>query len=258
MPEGHTLHRLARDMQELVGYPLQAASPQGRFAAGASAISGEECIGVEAFGKHLFIDFVNDTSVHVHLGMRGKFLRFAPLTGAPLPQVRLRLNVDDLAWDLIAPSVCEQVTADRRAELIASLGPDPLRDDADPAEAIRRIRPFKGSIAAALLEQSVISGVGNVFRAEALHACAIAPFRPSSDISETDLKALWIVLQDMMSQAVDDGRIVTVTGPDRLSLPEAETRRVYKQERCRDCGTAVDAVDIQGRTSYSCPLCQPA
>ena len=256
MPEGHTIHGLARAMAELVGETVAASSPQGRFRA--EAVDGQRVDGVEAYGKNLLVDVDSGLTVHVHLGMRGKWLRFAPVTGAPLKQVRLRLATPDLAWDLIAPSTCELVEAADRAALGARLGPDPLRPDADVAEALRRIAAFRGPVGAALMDQSVIAGVGNVFRAEALHACRIAPTRPAGSLGERELRQLWEVLQAMMSRAVQDGRIVTVDAEDRLSLPEDRSRHVYKQQVCYDCGTPVVAADLAGRTSYACPHCQAA
>jgi formamidopyrimidine-DNA glycosylase len=109
VPEGHTLHRLARDLAELVGPEVTATSPQGRFPA--ERVDGQRLNGVEAYGRPLLVDTAAGDSVHVHLGLRGKWLRFAPLTGPGLPQVRLRLAVPAVAWDLIAPSTCELLDA---------------------------------------------------------------------------------------------------------------------------------------------------
>ncbi len=254
MPEGHTVHRLARDMSELTGARVTATSPQGRFAA--EAVDGETILGVDAAGKHLLVDTSSGRTVHVHLGMRGKWLRFAPVTGEPLRQVRLRLAADGVAWDLIAPSVCEILDPRERDALVGRLGPDPLRADADPAEARRRIAAFRGPIGAALLDQGVIAGVGNVFRAEALHACRIAPNRRAGDLSEAELEALWATLARMMAVAVEEGRIITVAATDRLAVPEDRARRVYKQQSCYDCGTTIQTAEIGGRTAYSCPRCQ--
>ncbi|MBW3616081.1 MAG: MBL fold metallo-hydrolase, partial [Actinobacteria bacterium] len=118
MPEGHLLHRLARDQQELVGKELAATSPQGRFAEGAAALDGRSLLGVEAYGKHLHHRYDTDRGLHVHLGMQGKWLRLA--TTPPRPQVRLRLATPALAWVLIAPSTCALID-DR---LLVDLGPD--------------------------------------------------------------------------------------------------------------------------------------
>lgn len=254
MPEGHTIHRLARDMSELVGTRVTATSPQGRFTA--EVVDQATIRDVGAVGKHLLIDTSSHRTVHVHLGMRGKWLRFSPVTGEPMRQVRLRLAADGVAWDLIAPSTCELLRPDERDALVGRLGPDPLRPDADPVEARRRIAAFRGPVGAALLDQSVIAGVGNVFRAEALHVCRIAPDRRAGDLSEAELEALWSTLARMMAVAVEEGRIITVDAADRLAVPEDRARRVYKQRTCHDCGTPIRTAEIGGRTSYSCPRCQ--
>ena len=259
MPEGHTLHRLAGELQELVGERVTASSPQGRFPA--DEVDGAVVAGVEAYGKHLLVDLDRGSSVHVHLGMRGKLLRFAPVTGSAMKQVRLRLATSDLAWDLIAPSTCELLDASGRAQLLAGLGPDPLRDDADPAEARRRLQAFPGSVGAALMDQSVLAGVGNVYRAEILHALRMAPERPAARVSDAEFDALWSGLRATMAQGVADGRIITVdvpVGEDRSQVPEAVARRVYKRDACADCGTPVLTTTLQGRTVYTCPRCQPA
>ena len=256
MPEGHILHGLARDMAELVDRPVSATSPQGRFST--ESLSDSTVATVEAFGKHLLIDMSTQESIHVHLGMRGKWLRFAPVTGSAMPQVRLRLATPEVAWDLVAPSRCELLDRPAKASLIRRLGPDPLRPDADPLEAQRRIASYPGSVGAALLDQSVIAGVGNVFRAEALHACGIAPTRPARTLSGDDAAALWLVLVAMMSRALEEGRIITVDAADRLSLLEEESRRVYKRGACFDCTTPVQTGAVGGRTAYWCPSCQPS
>jgi endonuclease-8 len=255
VPEGHTLHRLARELAELVGLRVSAASPQGRFPA--EAVDGEQLIGVAAYGKHLLVDFVRGVSVHVHLGMRGKWLRFAPVTGPGLPQVRLRLAVPGVAWDLIAPGTCELVDAAGRTAVIDGLGPDPLRSDGDPNQAYQRVVAHPGSIAAALLDQRRIAGVGNVFRAEALHGMRMSPTRPAGTITPGEFTELWARLQAMMRRAVDEGRINTVDAQDRLAVPEGESRRVYKQKACYDCKTPIITGTVGGRTTYACPRCQP-
>lgn len=257
MPEGHTLHRLARDMAELVGPEVRATSPQGRFPA--ERVDGARLAGVEAYGKHLLIEVQGGDFVHVHLGMRGKFLRFAPVTGAGLPQVRLRLALPEVAWDLIAPSTCELLDAGGRTKLVGGLGPDPLRPgaDADADLAYTLVTAHPGTVAAALLDQSRIAGVGNVFRAEVLQGMAMPPGRPARTVTREEFAELWARLQAMMTQAVDDGRIITVEAADRQAVPEAESRRVYKRDHCHDCGTRVVIGVIDGRTTYACPRCQP-
>jgi endonuclease-8 len=257
MPEGHTLHRLARDLgADLRGRQVSASSPQGRFEQ-AAAVDGTQVVDVDAYGKHLLLDVSVPASVHVHLGMQGRWLRYDDPSVPPLRQVRLRLATTEVAWDLIAPSRCELLTAAEVERLLSRLGPDPLRPDADPGLAVAALAAAPGPIGAALLDQAVVAGVGNVFRSEALHELGIAPSRPCRELGREQLDALWAVLCRMMARAVEDGRIVTVDGPDRLQLPEAETRRVYRQERCRDCGAAVVTSTVGGRIAYHCPVEQP-
>lgn len=257
MPEGHTIHRLARDMSELKDRTVRASSPQGRFADGAASVDGSVVEATEAYGKHLFLHMSGARSLHVHLGMHGKWFRSADGSAPPLPQVRLRLATGTVAWDLVAPSRCEVLDPPAVAALVSRLGPDPLRPDADVGSAVRALRGARGPIGAALLDQAVVAGVGNVFRSEALHEVGIAPARPARDVSEAELSTLWAVLQRMMSRAVEDGRIITVDAADRSSLPESEARKVYKQEHCRDCGAIVVRSEVGGRTAYHCPADQP-
>jgi endonuclease-8 len=178
-----------------------------------------------------------------------------PGDGLGLPQVRLRLAVPGVAW--IAPSTCELLDAAGRAKLVGGLGPDPLRSDGDPDEAYRRVVAHRGTIAAAKLDQGRIAGVGNVFRAEVLHGMRMPPTRRASSVSVEEFAELWERLQAMMRQAVDDGRIITVEAEDRLAVPEAESRRVYKQELCYDCGTPIATGMIDARAIYACPRNQP-
>ncbi|HYO40252.1 MAG TPA: hypothetical protein VER39_11400 [Nocardioidaceae bacterium] len=138
--------------------------------------------------------------------------------------------------------------------VVDRLGPDPLRPDADTQRAVAALAAARGALGAALLDQSVVAGVGNVFRSESLHELGIAPHRPCRSTTATDLTDLWAVLRRMMARAVEDGRIITVDGPDRLAIPEAEARKVYRQQECRDCGAPVVTGSVGGRTAYSCPV----
>jgi endonuclease VIII len=260
VPEGHILHRLAGEQHELVGSPLAVSSPQGRFAAGASQLDGRVLEGVEAVGKHLLHRF-GDDALHTHLGMRGVWYRSAPPSPEPRPSVRVRLASPAVAWDLIAPTTCEVLDAAGVGALRARLGPDPLRDDADREQFVAALTGDRRSLGVALLDQAVLAGVGNVFRAEALFACRLHPARSSSSVSPDEARALWQTLTAMMRRGVEDGRIITVdvpAGHDRLEVPEEVSRRVYKRDRCAECGAEVVTRELGGRTAYVCPVQQPA
>jgi endonuclease VIII len=261
MPEGHLYHRLARDLGELAGQALAASSPQGRFAEGAAQINGTRLEMAEAHGKHLLMRFAGGWAVHVHLGMRGKLLCVADPSRPPRPQVRLRLAGADAAWDLIAPATCELLDDTGVTGLLARLGPDPLREDADPNRAWTSLQAAPGALGAALLDQSVIAGIGNVFRAEALFLCGQHPARPAASLTRAEFDRLWATVREMMGRAVADGRILTVDPPagrSRTEIPEEEARYVYKQACCRRCGAPVVSWILGGRTAYACPVDQPA
>jgi endonuclease VIII len=259
MPEGHLLHRLARDQAELAGQVLAVTSPQGRFAAGAGALDGGRLNNVEAYGKHLFHRF-GTAGMHTHLGMQGKWIRLAG-DRPPRPQVRVRLATPEVAWDLIAPGTCELLEPAAWDDLIAGLGPDPLAAGPDDEErAWKALSAFPGTVGAALLDQSVIAGAGNVLRAESLFRAGVHPSRPASTLDRETFHRVWVALVDLMVQSVEDGRIVSVPAPapERAALAEAEARMVYKQAACRACGTPVETWDLAGRTAYACPNCQRA
>ena len=260
MPEGHLLHRLARDQAELVGRELRATSPQGRFAGGAAAVDGRRLEAVEAYGKHLHhrFDGGEQPGLHTHLGMQGKWIRLAG-DRPPRPQVRLRLATADVAWDLIAPATCELLDRAGWEELTGSLGTDPLAARPDEERAWKAVTSYPGTVGAALLDQSVVAGVGNVLRAESLFRAGIHPSRPASEIDRDTFHRLWAGLVDLMAQSVEDGRIISapLPGAERAIVAEAEGRMVYKQPTCRACASPVESWELAGRTAYACPGCQP-
>ena len=259
MPEGHLLHRLARDQAELIGTQPAVSSPQGRFAEGAAALDGRRLEAVEAYGKHLHHRFAGEAGpgLHTHLGMQGKWIRLAG-DRPPRPQVRLRLATAAVAWDLIAPGTCELIDQAAWEEMVGSLGPDPLADRPDEERTWKAVTSFAGTVGAALLDQSVVAGVGNVLRAETLFRARIHPSRPASEIDRETFHRLWTGLVALMAQSVEDGRIISapLPAPARGAVPQAEGRMVYKQSTCRACGTAVESWDLAGRTAYACPNCQ--
>jgi formamidopyrimidine-DNA glycosylase len=239
---------------------LSVTSPQGRFADGAARLDGRVLDGVEAVGKHLLHHF-GDEALHTHLGLRGAWYRSAPPSPAPRPSVRVRLAAPAVAWDLIAPTTCEVLAEEGVAALRGRLGPDPLRADAEPERFVAALAGDRRALGVALLDQSLIAGVGNVFRNEALFACRLHPARVSSTVPAEEARALWDTLAGMMRRGVEDGRIITVdvpAGTERLDVPEEEARRIYKRDRCAECGAEVATWSLGGRDAYACLRQQPA
>jgi endonuclease VIII len=265
MPEGHTIHRLAREHTKLLvgAGPIAVGSPQGRFAADAALVDGVALRRLEAYGKHLFHWYDNGLVGHVHLGLFGRFRVHLGEGDAPVVgEVRMRMRSCRATIDLSGPNACSIGTADERDAIVARLGPDPLRRDARPELAVARMGATGVGIGAALLDQRVLCGVGNVYRAEALFVNGINPLRPGRSCTEAERWALWATVSAMLRQGVRDGRIVTI---DRRRFPVAcgryrrgETTYVYHREHCLRCGTAVQTVALGARACYFCPVCQPA
>ncbi|MEU5786306.1 DNA-formamidopyrimidine glycosylase family protein [Micromonospora purpureochromogenes] len=248
MPEGHLIHRHARDQHaDLAGQPVQVSSPQGRF--DPRPYANQSVTAVEAYGKHLLYHFNDAPVLHVHLGMRGLFLRFADPTVPPRRGTRLRLAGPEVAYDLIAPIRCEPLPSEAERALRTSLGPDPLRDDADPVEAVRRLAAAHAPVGTALLDQTVWAGIGNAWRAELLFLAELAPDAPS--VGDARARRLWELAVEYLALGRDAGQVVSDP-----AVPDE--RWVYKRERCRRCGSPVRTWQLGGRMAYACPVDQPA
>ncbi|HZB47543.1 MAG TPA: DNA-formamidopyrimidine glycosylase family protein, partial [Mycobacteriales bacterium] len=203
MPEGHTIHRLAREHNRLlVGHQVRASSPQGRFADGAARLDGRVLERTEAYGKHLFHRYGDDVFLHVHLGLYGKFST-GPLP-APQPRgaLRLRLLADGRWVDLRGPTACELMLPPEVAAVRARLGPDPLRRDADPDRAWARLSRSRVAVGALLMDQTVLAGIGNVYRAEILFRHRLEPHRPGRSVPRETWDALWADLTVLMRAGV--------------------------------------------------------
>jgi formamidopyrimidine-DNA glycosylase len=263
MPEGHTIHRAARDHHEaLAGRAVVVTSPQGRadLRALAGAERGVVLRRVEAHGKHLFYVFERGRTVHVHLGLFGKFRRYASPPPPPGATVRLRLEGPDVSFDLRGPTACALVSRGEKAALLARLGPDPIRDDADPAPFFEYLGRSKVPIGAALMDQSVIAGVGNVYRAEVLHLLRLHPLIPSRDVPLATARTMWTTLVGLLRKGVEDRRIITTRGVEagaRRRVARAESVHVYGRRTCFTCGGPVGRFPLQARTVHLCTRCQP-
>ena len=327
MPEGHSVHRLARQFGDVfTGERLTVSSPQGRFAPGAALLDGHVMTAATAHGKHLFLEFDHGLVLHVHLGLYGAWdfggdatFRGASSIGAPrkvgerevydddaaaaaagpaassayagppapVGAVRVRL-VSGHGWaDLRGATTCAAITGAEAAGVLARLGPDPLRNLPGDRDAFAATLAGKRTpVATLLMDQKVIAGVGNVYRAELLFRQRLNPWLPGAGLSSDAARRLWDDTAAMMSDGVRDGRIITtppqywggrpgmgygdgIAGgvpdgqpgllPDALPEPE-EAHFVYRRHGldCRDCGTPVALTELGARKLYWCPQCQQA
>ncbi|AXT84437.1 DNA glycosylase [Aeromicrobium sp. A1-2] len=267
MPEGHTLHRLAEDLHAAyVGRVVGSSSPQGRFVPEAARLDGRVLEDAEAWGKHLFVSFVDlPEQVHVHLGLYGTFA-IAPAVGRPVVgQVRWRLEAEHTA-DLRGPNACELLSPPDVDAILARLGPDPLRQDADPERAWRRIHASTVPIATLLMDQSVLAGVGNVYRAEVLFRHGVPPMTAGRRLARKRWDAMWADLGGLMRTGVRSGRIDTVRPehePDAMGRPPRADDHggevyVYRRDgqNCLVCDSVIRRRSVSGRNLFWCPSCQ--
>ncbi|PVW06470.1 DNA glycosylase [Microbacterium sp. Gd 4-13] len=333
MPEGHSVHRIARQFdRNIVGRRVAASSPQGRFADGASILDGREATSVRAVGKQMFLEF-DDVWLRVHLGMYGAW-DFAgdiivdptiassngrmgqtnqrgtvvdddndePIMdaagenslssiGAPrrargrvrmseqtrgleeetewpppvVGQVRLRLLTELTCADLRGPTACQIQTPDEVASTIAKLGPDPLVDDVVEGEErfVSVVRRKPTAIGLLLMDQSVISGIGNVYRAEMLFRARQNPHTPGRDVPEEIVRGLWRDWVRLLAIGVEAGQMMTMDDLDpqayRAAMASRDDRHwVYHRAGlpCRVCGTSIIVEEAAGRKLYWCPRCQ--
>ncbi|WP_435278630.1 Fpg/Nei family DNA glycosylase [Rhodococcus yananensis] len=264
MPEGHILHRLARLHHEwYAGGPVRVSSPQGRFADGAALVDGRVLTHADAWGKHLFHHYEGALAVHVHLGIYGAFTDTDLPLGEPVGQVRMRIVGPCHGSDLRGPAACDVLTVGEVEAIEARLGPDPLRADADPDQAWQRIRRSRSAIGGLLMDQSVLAGVGNVYRAEILFRHGINPMRAGKSLSRTEFDAMWFDLVDLMQVGMEKGRMHVVRPEHDCGAPAYAKDRprtyVYRRagEPCRVCGSPVLHKVMGARNLFWCPTCQP-
>lgn len=323
MPEGHSVHRIARQFAEhFVGHRVSASSPQGRFADGASRLDGRVMTESRAVGKQLFLEFEGGLWLRVHLGIYGAWdftgeisvdatvaaasgrmgqtggrgtvldaagedslrsigaprrtrLRMAEnerqsedvaeFPPPPIGQVRVRLLTESACADLRGPTACEVLAAAEVDAVLARLGPDPLVDDPEVAEQrfVETVRRKQTPIGLLLMDQSVVSGIGNVYRAELLFRAQLDPHTPGRLVPEDVVRELWRDWARLLASGVEIGQMMTMDGLDdeawQLALRNRDDRHwVYHRAGlpCRRCGTNVVVEMAAGRKLYWCPGCQ--
>jgi len=269
VPEGHTIRRLADRHRELfAGRRITVASPQGRFADGAALLSGRVLRDTDAYGKHLLHHYDGGRTLHVHLGLYGKFTDGPGTPPPPLGEVRLRMATRAHWLELRGPAACEVLDPPSVDALVARLGADPLRADADLTRAYARISRSDKPLLALLLDQSVVAGAGLIYVTEVLFRAGLPPTTPARGLNFEAWQGIWADLVALMHEGVTNGRIDTVHSghtPEAMGRPPRVDRHggeVYVYRRagypCLVCGDAVRTATLAGRNSYWCTTCQPA
>jgi endonuclease-8 len=276
MPEGHTLHRLAGAIDTaFAGTVPHVSSPQGRFVDGASQLDGSVLEQSWAHGKLLFVDFAGGRTLYVHLGLIGKWFVLPVAeahreTGPPVVgEVRLRIEDGLHVADLRGPMACEVVDEQEVDRLVARQGPDPLQpDDGTAADtAYRRISRSGKTLAELLMDQTVVAGVGNIYRCEVLWRHRLHPLRPGRSLKRASWQLVWDDLVRLMPWGVRTGTIITlddVLEDTVAALERGETPvvprefAVYQRTGmpCLRCGSLVRHKVVAGRNLFWCGNCQ--
>ncbi|HTY83590.1 MAG TPA: DNA-formamidopyrimidine glycosylase family protein [Silvibacterium sp.] len=262
MPEGNEIHRFAeRHATAFAGKRVHVDSPNGGFP-DAQILNGRMLRSVEAVGKHLGYVFGRDLILHIHLGMYGDFWEGKmPL---PLEKGALRLRIYTKSeWIELRGGMDTTIfDAEKWQSLLARLGPDPLREESHPEHAFGVIGNRNTPIGLLLMDQSVIAGIGNIFRAELLYRARTNPFRPGKQVTAKSLGSVWKDARMLMRAAMDDRRIVTTRAKDRPTRRgpalDEEVHYVYRRhgKPCYVCGATIERAVMGGRTVYWCPVCQ--
>jgi endonuclease-8 len=264
MPEGDTLWRAARALHAALGGQVvtgfRARHPAAAAAARRLRVVGDTVAAVEARGKHLLVHFARGAALHTHLGMRGSWHLYRPGSRWRRPEHEARAVVETpraVAVCFAAPTV-EVLSAASRADhpRLRALGPDVVAPgfDASPAVARLRARP-DAEIADALLDQTALSGIGNIFKSETLFLCGVDPFAAVAVLDDATLQRLARTAERLMKRSA--------APVPRRTTPAGSGPRLWVYQRagapCRRCGTVLlmRRHGRWGRSTYWCPRCQP-
>lgn len=265
MPEGHVVHRQARELNRLFAdQAVEVSSPQGRFSQSASVLNETKFVKSQAYGKHLFINFEQGQVIHIHLGLYGKWT-FLNHTPEPVGLIRLQISTPESCAQLRGPNACTLISPAEVKTMKAKIGPDPIRKD-DPSVVRTKVLASTTPIGVLLMDQTLFAGVGNIYRAEALFRAGINPQSPGKALTSEQFDVMWNDLVDLMKIGVRRGRIDTVRPehlPKAMKRAPREDRHggeVYVYRRnglpCFICSHEIAEADLRGRNLFWCPTCQ--
>jgi endonuclease VIII len=254
MPEGDSLHRAAQRLQVLVGERVAVETPHPRAAVKrlAERLDGLVLESVEAVGKNLLLRFEGGIVLRSHLRMSGRWRVYR--RGVLRPSAGPWLVLRGREWEAAQWNGPVLTIAD--ADRVRRLGPDVLAPSFDPAAAAARLRTGAAGpvrpLGEAVQDQRLVSGIGNMWMAEAAWEARVSPWLPVGAATDDELRDVLAAAQRLMQGSVSRGRGGGGVG--------GRQRQVYGRagRPCRRCGTLVLARG-QGdanRTAYWCPGCQ--
>lgn len=263
MPEGDTIWRTAQALHAAFAGKTVLAFESSLVAVAAASrrlgVVGRRLEAVEARGKHLLVRFAGGAVLHTHLGMRGSW-RLHRGTGAgraSLSRARVVIGTSDVVAVCTLAPVVEMLSPSQASAhpALARLGPDLLGPDFDAVAARRRLRECGDlEIGVALMDQTALAGIGNVYKSEVLFLCGVSPLARVRDLDDTTIDRLVAKARELLRRNLGSGprRTTSALSPLRLW--------VYRRSRlpCRKCAATIERT-VQGeqaRSAYFCPACQ--
>jgi endonuclease VIII len=241
----------------LTGQVIQVASPQGRFHEGAALLDGRSCVSVEAYGKHLIYQFDIDLALHVHLGLFGRFRTAKCPAPEPRGEVRVRMMSATHVVDINGPNTCEVLDPPALLAVIGRIGPDVLRRDADPTLAWARISKSRVAIGQLLMDQSVVGGIGNIYRSEILWRQGVHPSMPGNQVTHEMFKRIWADAVQLLEIGVKNNAIITVDTVKKSKSKYGERVNIFGKQSCPTCSGVIRTFELATRRVYVCEICQP-
>lgn len=274
MPEGDTIFRAAATRHRVLAGKVvtrfESAFPALTRIDDDHPIAGRTIESVTARGKHLLITFSGDLILHTHMRMNGSWHIYRPEDRWQRPARDMRILIataDAVAVGFNVP-IAELLSGRdmARHRQLQALGPDLLGAAFDHDEALKRLREHpRDAIADALVNQRVLSGIGNVFKSEILFVARIDPFTPVADLTDAALNGILdISLTQLCTSAADRSRTLMPARGRRTtgSLHPSKGLWVYSRggQPCRACETTIQATKtgVDARITYWCPRCQPS
>ncbi|NNF79854.1 MAG: formamidopyrimidine-DNA glycosylase [Rhizobiales bacterium] len=212
---------------------------------------------MEAFGKHLIYRFDGGLALHIHLGLFGRIRkRKLPLL-EPRGAVRVRMVGATHVVDINGPTICEVLDEPQFLALAGRIGPDVLRSDADPDLAYRRIAKSRAPIGRLIMDQSVMAGIGNIYRSEILWRQAVHPMSPGRLVGRRTFDKIWKDAVQLLNIGVKRNAIVTVDNALPGRGRYRERVNIFGIATCPRCDGNIRRFELDNRKVYVCDTCQP-
>lgn len=261
MPEGDTIFRAATRLKAVLDGQTVERAESRWLGEAVSPLVGRKIAAVEARGKHLLIKFDNERVLHSHMGMTGSWHIYRPGEAWQKPAHRAAIVIEcpQVCVVCFTPKLLELMTLTglRRHDYLNRLGPDLLAGPPPDEDVLARFRQCNNlPIGQVVMNQTVVSGIGNVYKSEVLFLMRLHPLTLVSELSDERILELVLLARELMEK--------NLSGRPRTTRFALGGKRFWAYGRsgepCYECGTAIELIrqGDAGRTTYFCPQCQSA